>query len=70
LKSGIKVYIKYNKRVFNAELGWTKDHISFEGSVVECNLMEWSNISKERTIKKEMPLSLKPFEIKTFKFRK
>jgi len=51
-------------------LEWTKDHISFEGSVVECNLMEWSNISKERTIKKEMPLSLKPFEIKTFKFRK
>lgn len=44
--------------------------LSFEGSVVECDLMEWNNISKERTIKKEMPLSLKPFEIKTFKFEK
>jgi len=40
--------VVYDKRVFNAELGWTKDHISFEGSVVECDLMEWSNISKER----------------------
>jgi alpha-mannosidase len=44
--------------------------LSFEGSVVECDLMEWNNTSKEITVKKELSLSLKPFEIKTFKFEK
>ena len=44
--------------------------LSFEGSVVECDLMEWNNTSKKITVKKELSLSLKPFEIKTFKFEK
>ena len=44
--------------------------LTFEGSIVECDLMEWDNVSKKQTIKKEMDLNLKPFEIKTFKFKK
>ena len=41
-----------------------------EGSITECDLIEWSELSEPQNIRGEMPLYLKPFEIKTFKFKK
>jgi len=57
-------------RVVETDGRSSNGRLSFEGSIVECDLMEWNNISEKQTIKKEMALNLKPFEIKTFKFKK
>ena len=41
----------------------------FQGTITECNLIEWDNISDAKQIDSEMPLLLSPFEIKTFKIK-
>ena len=41
----------------------------FQGTITECNLIEWDNISDAKQIDSEMPLLLLPFEIKTFKIK-
>lgn len=40
-----------------------------EGSITECDLIEWSELSEPQNIRGEMPLYLKPFEVKTFKVK-
>jgi alpha-mannosidase len=57
-------------RVVETDGRSSSGRLSFGGSIVECDLMEWNNVSEKQTIKKEMELNLKPFEIKTFKFKK
>jgi alpha-mannosidase len=41
-----------------------------EGSITECDLIEWSELSEPQNIRGEMPLYFKPFEVKTFKVKK
>ena len=41
----------------------------FQGTITECNLIEWDNISDAKQVDGEMPLLLSPFEIKTFKIK-
>ena len=41
--------------------------VQFNGELVECDLMEWSDVGESHFIKDSFNLTLDPFEIKTFK---
>ena len=45
----------------------SKGSLILNGLVTECNLMEWDNLFSSIKVNGEMPLSLSPFEIKTYK---
>jgi alpha-mannosidase len=41
--------------------------VQFNGELVECDLMEWSDLGESHLIEDSFNLTLEPFEIKTFK---
>ena len=41
--------------------------VQFNGELVECDLMEWSDVGESHFIEDSFNLTLDPFEIKTFK---
>jgi len=47
----------------------SRGSLFIEGSITECDLIEWSELSEPQNIRGEMPLYLKPFEVKTFKVK-
>jgi len=44
--------------------------LKLSGLITECDLMEWNNIGDTQYVKGKTPITLKPFEIKTYKFKK
>ena len=47
----------------------SKGSLSLQGTVMECNLMEWEDFSDPVSVENELALDLSPFEIKTYKVR-
>ena len=47
----------------------SKGSLSLQGTVMECNLMEWQDFSDPVSVENELALDLSPFEIKTYKVR-
>ena len=47
----------------------SKGSLSLQGTVMECNLMEWEDLSDPVSVENELALDLSPFEIKTYKVR-
>ena len=47
----------------------SKGSLSLQGTVMECNLMEWEDFSDPVSVENELALDLLPFEIKTYKVR-
>jgi alpha-mannosidase len=43
--------------------------LTLSGSLTECDLMEWNDIGSIKKVENEFPITLKPFELKTFKFK-
>jgi alpha-mannosidase len=42
--------------------------LELNGSIVECDLMEWNEIGSQIKVEKSLDLSFSPFEIKTYKY--
>jgi len=42
--------------------------LKLNGTLTECDLMEWNDMGSQTNVEGSMPLSFSPFEIKTFKF--
>jgi len=42
--------------------------LKLDGTLTECDLMEWNDTDSQTRVEGSMALSLSPFEIKTFKF--
>ncbi|MBT7372922.1 MAG: hypothetical protein HN815_02940, partial [Candidatus Marinimicrobia bacterium] len=42
--------------------------LKLNGTLTECDLMEWNDMCSQTNVKGSMSLSFSPFEIKTFKF--
>ena len=47
----------------------SKGSLSLQGTVMECNLMEWEDLGDPVSVKNDLALDLSPFEIKTYKVR-
>ncbi len=45
----------------------SKGSLSLQGTVMECNLMEWEDLSDAVSVEDELSLDLSPFEIKSYK---
>ncbi len=47
----------------------SKGSLHFHGSIMECNLIEWENLSGRKNVQGEFSINLSPFEIKTYKIK-
>ena len=47
----------------------SKGSLRLKGTVMECNLMEWEDLSDPVSVENELALDFSPFEIKTYKVR-
>ena len=45
----------------------SKGSLYLYGSVTECNLTEWENLSGAENVQGEFSIELSPFEIRTYK---
>ena len=45
----------------------SKGALHFNGSINECNLIEWENLNKKENVHGDFLLDLSPFEIRTYK---
>jgi len=47
---------------------YSSGFLELNGSIVECDLMEWNEIGSQIKVEKSLDLSFSPFEIKTYKY--
>ena len=47
----------------------SKGKLHLNGELIECNLIEWEELHDALVIADELPISLSPFELKTFKLK-
>ena len=45
----------------------SKGSLHLHGSITECNLIEWEDLSGTENVQGELPIVLSPFEIRTYK---
>ena len=55
-------------RIVETSGRYSNGSLKLNGTLTECDLMEWNDTGSQTNVEESIPLSFSPFEIKTFKF--